>query len=166
MKPWQILDDVTDAVLAASLAAVSVIITINVIMRYVFNASLSWSTELSGGLLVWITFLGAYRCSREQTHLSISLLSEHCSPRTRHRVAIARSLIQCAFFVMLGYLSLRVTQLVGGSHMQTIEWPVGIWFSGICVGFFLLTLSEARDLVTLIKQRPTPPNDQASRLDI
>lgn len=153
MTIWKTLDGLTDALLAVTLAVVSVLITTNVVLRYVFNTSLMWSTEISGGLLVWITFLGAFRCSRRQSHLVVDLLTEHCSDRARYRLAIVRSVIQGASFLILAYLSLRVTQLVGSSSMQTLDWPVGIWFVGIFLGFVLLTLSEARDLVALFRQK-------------
>lgn len=151
MSIWKALDAVTDVVLGVTLAAVSVIITVNVILRFIFNTSLMWSTEISGGLLVWITFLGAYRCSRERSHLVVDFLTEHCSSRYRHRLAMLRSVIQGLSFAILAYLSFCVTQIVGSGRMQTIDWPVGIWFAGICLGFILLTLSESHDLVKLLR---------------
>jgi len=153
MRIWKALDTTVDTVLAVALAVVSLVITTNVILRFAFDTSLMWSGEISGGLLVWITFLGAYRCSRERSHLVIDLFTERCSAVFRNRMAILRSVIQAISFALLAYLSFRVTQLVGASRMQTIDWPVGIWFSAIFVGFVLLTLSEAHDLVKLIFQR-------------
>lgn len=153
MRIWKALDAAVDIVLAATLAVVSLVITTNVILRFAFDTSLMWSGEISGGLLVWITFLGAYRCSRERSHLVIDLFTEHCSAVGRSRLVILRSVIQAISFALLAYLSLRVTQLVGASRMQTVDWPVGIWFSAIFIGFVLLTFSEIHDLVRQIFQR-------------
>ena len=46
-------------VLIVLLAAMSVIIFVNVVMRYTTHESLEWAEEVSRHMMIWLTFLGA-----------------------------------------------------------------------------------------------------------
>ncbi len=55
------------------LAMVSIIF-LQVLARYLFSNSLSWSEELGRFLFVWMTFLGAALALREKMHVALDLL--------------------------------------------------------------------------------------------
>ena len=57
-KLLKILDEHAEDVLAVILmSAATLIIVIQVIMRYLFKNSLSWSEEMARYLFVWMTFI-------------------------------------------------------------------------------------------------------------
>ena len=49
-------------------AAIAVIVIASVIMRYVFNNSISWSEDAAKFLMVWLAFLGAPLGFRHGAH--------------------------------------------------------------------------------------------------
>lgn len=55
-------------------AAIAVIVIASVIMRYVFNNSISWSEDAAKFLMVWLAFLGAPLGFRHGAHVAIELL--------------------------------------------------------------------------------------------
>lgn len=47
---------------------------VQITLRYVFNAPLEWPEELSGVLVIWLTFLGAITLVRRGQHARVELL--------------------------------------------------------------------------------------------
>ena len=60
--------------MAASLAAMVVLVFTNVVLRYAFNSGIAVSEELSRWLFVWLTFLGAIVALHERAHLGTDTL--------------------------------------------------------------------------------------------
>lgn len=63
---------VTEVLLAVLCMAVAVVLCVQAVCRYVFNASLPWPDELAQVLLVWLTFLGGAAAWRRGTHLGLA----------------------------------------------------------------------------------------------
>ena len=72
------IDDLTakaeDTLVAYLHGAISVMVILAVILRYVFNNPLTWGEELIVALLTWIVFLGAAAAIRSQICISASML--------------------------------------------------------------------------------------------
>jgi TRAP-type transport system small permease protein len=70
-----------DALLAALLFGMVVMVFGNVFLRYLFNSGIDISEELSRFFFVWLTFIGAIVALKEGTHLGmdnvVSRLSRH-----------------------------------------------------------------------------------------
>lgn len=60
--------------IAVSLAAMSLSVLLNVILRYVFNSGLTWSEEVSRYFFVWLVFLGAVSALKDKMHLGVDLV--------------------------------------------------------------------------------------------
>lgn len=73
--------------LCVGLAGLMVIVIFaQVIFRYIFENSLSWSEELGRYLFVWITFLGAALGIREKAHVALDALVNALPPAVRKPV--------------------------------------------------------------------------------
>ena len=70
-----------EAIVVALMALMSILIGVQIFMRYVMGASLSWSEELSRYFFVWLTFLGAVLTFRENSHMGIETLVMFLSRR-------------------------------------------------------------------------------------
>jgi TRAP-type C4-dicarboxylate transport system permease small subunit len=73
-KIAKVMDKLEDTCLIAMFAAMVGIIFFQVIMRYVFNNSLSWSEELGKFLFVWISWLGISIGHRRKEHIKITMV--------------------------------------------------------------------------------------------
>ena len=60
--------------IAFSLAAMSLAVFGNVVLRYVFNSGLTWSEEMSRFLFVWMVFLGAIAALKDKMHLGVDIV--------------------------------------------------------------------------------------------
>lgn len=68
------------ALMAVALMIMVVLVFGNVVLRYVFNSSITVSEEVSRWLFVWITFMGAVIALREHSHLGTDALVSRLPP--------------------------------------------------------------------------------------
>ncbi|MFS0824633.1 TRAP transporter small permease [Bacillus sp. 1P02SD] len=57
-----------------SLASMAILVFGNVILRYIFNSGITWSEEMSRFLFVWLVFLGAIACLKDNMHLGVDVV--------------------------------------------------------------------------------------------
>ena len=62
--------------LAALLAFITAGVSIQVVLRYVFDTSFLWGEELSLFAFIWCVYLGAAICSLRRTHFAFDLFAE------------------------------------------------------------------------------------------
>jgi TRAP-type C4-dicarboxylate transport system permease small subunit len=67
----EIVNRVLEKMLIAGFAVMTGIIFLQIIFRYVFAASLSWSEEVARYLFVWLTFLGASVVAKSRSHITV-----------------------------------------------------------------------------------------------
>jgi TRAP-type C4-dicarboxylate transport system permease small subunit len=77
----RLLEGLVRAALATLLAAASLAILVQVFLRYVLAAPLSWAEEFAVLVFAWIIFLGAALVQASDSHLSIDLLRHAAGPR-------------------------------------------------------------------------------------
>jgi len=74
---------------------------LQVVMRYVFNAPLTWPEEISSMLLIWLTFLGAAAVARRNVHLRVELLEELAGERAIRALYLVFDVVILAFLIYL-----------------------------------------------------------------
>lgn len=97
----------------ALLAAIVLVLILQVFSRYVLNQSLSWSDEAAGLLLVWLMFLGAPAMLKRQSHMEIFLFGG--LGRLQQRGLRILSELACGLFygiVLVGSLDLVASMRV------------------------------------------------------
>lgn len=77
-----------DALLAALLLGMVLMVFGNVVLRYAFNSGILVSEELSRYFFIWLTFIGAVSVMRRNGHLGMDGVVQRLGPRGR-RVALA-----------------------------------------------------------------------------
>lgn len=68
------------ALMAVALMFMVALVFGNVVLRYIFNSSITVSEEVSRWLFVWITFMGAVVALREHKHLGTDALVSRLPP--------------------------------------------------------------------------------------
>lgn len=89
-----------DYLIAVLFGATLVVITAQIVWRYVFNDSLTWTEELARYLFVWITFVGAALAIRDGTHIRVALVIDRLPARVRRWLDVAQ-LVLVVFFLCL-----------------------------------------------------------------
>jgi C4-dicarboxylate transporter, DctQ subunit len=125
------------------------VVTYDVCERYIANKSLSWTTEIMGYLLVYVTFLGApWVLSIEGGHVSIDVVTKRLGLRTQLMIKQITSMmggIGCvivAWFAGLNTWSLYLSKY----YLETsLEIPIFHLHAVIAFGSLLLVVQFIRN---------------------
>jgi C4-dicarboxylate transporter DctQ subunit len=132
---------------AALLITVMLATTVKVIFRYGFHEGLFGIDQISGTLLLYITFLGAAWVLRREEHVSIDLLVSVLDMQTRRRLQIFGSILGaaiCFCLVLFGTLEVLNSLQKGIRIPAEIEIPRAINLVVIPFGSLLLGLQFLR----------------------
>jgi TRAP-type transport system small permease protein len=121
------VDRLARRVIVAASAAMILIVTLQVVLRYGFNASIDWSEEISRLLFVWCMFLAIPLGIREGAHVGIELLVAHLAPAARARLAKACALGGAAMMVVVFWQAISVAALTWDEMMQSVNLSTN-WF--------------------------------------
>ena len=80
------------------LAAMAVIIFVNVALRYLTNQSIEWAEEVSRHMMIWLTFLGAGPVLRYGGHIAIENLQDALPRSLAIAIRVFVALLLFAFF--------------------------------------------------------------------
>ncbi len=87
----KITENMENYIMSIGLLSISVIVFVNVIARYFFNTSFSWSEELARYIIVWVSFLGVSSCARFDAHVKVDLLPNLLKGKARFQCILCRT---------------------------------------------------------------------------
>jgi TRAP-type C4-dicarboxylate transport system permease small subunit len=121
------VDRVAGWAITAAGGVMIAVVTLQVLLRYVFNTSTDWSDELSRLLFVWCMFLAIPLGIREGAHVGIELLVTHIPAAPRRQLARACALAAAAMMVAVFWQAAKVGWLTWDEMLQTL--PISAnWF--------------------------------------
>ena len=134
---------VTRASIALSAALMLAAITYQVVMRYVFGDTPSWSEELAVLLFSWSVLGGLALGVQEGWHVRLTLLPDLLPARLRAWTERLTELTTAALGVFLAWSGWRFLDLTPGSVSAAIGYPIEILnvlapISGVLVALFAL----------------------------
>jgi TRAP-type C4-dicarboxylate transport system permease small subunit len=123
-------------------------VTVEVAMRYLFNAPLAGHLEASQLLIAPAVFLALSWVQARRGHVGMDLLHARLSPRARAAVDIATGTVALVAFAVLGWFSWLSTQLAWQMEDVTPTAYLPTWWSKLAVpvGVALLCVRLAMQL--------------------
>jgi TRAP-type C4-dicarboxylate transport system permease small subunit len=89
------------------LAAMSLIIFTNVVLRYATNQSIEWAEEVARHMMIWLTFIGCGPVLRYGGHIAIDNLQDSLPPRAAQALRVLIVLLVTAFCVFCIWFGLQ-----------------------------------------------------------
>ena len=139
-----------------SILAMTLLVTVDILMRSLLGFSTRVAVEMTGYLLVIAVFFGLAYTLREGSHIRITFLLLRLPARVQAWVELIISIIFLSYTGVLGGVtwswwftsfSLKTTSRTG---LDIVVWPVEIF---IPVGLTLISLLLAYEIVANIKTR-------------
>lgn len=152
-----VLDKLFDGCLAVVnvlMALLIVIVIVDVIMTYFFNAPLKWALEVSEYALAFIAFLGAGWLMREEGHLRFEMVLEKLSQKVRSVLEIIVSIVCLLVSLVIVWFGLEVVMSLyekGALFESVLQWPRWPLIASIPVGFALLAIQLLRRSIQHIR---------------
>ncbi len=143
-----------DIFVAFLLFCIVVVITAQIIWRYVFNNSLSWSEELSRYLFAWLIFVGASLAIKEGAHIKVDLFYNMYGPRAKRTVDLV--LYVLTVFVQGYFLVYSVEFIIKthGTYSTAMQLPMNIAvYPSLAAGCLVSIWFSVRGFVGTLKRR-------------
>lgn len=140
-KVLKLIDDkLEEYFLVVTMIAMVVIIFLQIVMRYVFNNSLSWSEEIARYIFLWQIWVGlsyGVKCSK---HIRVEIIKYYLSSKGKKIVEIIATIIWIAFGIFLFYRAGVVMNKVyaSGQLAPATSLPMWIPYASVFVGVGLM----------------------------
>jgi len=126
--------------LVVTMAAMVLIIFLQIIMRYVFNNSLTWSEEITRYIFLWQIWVGVSFAVKSSKHIRVDIIKDFLSAKGKVIIEMVATVIWLAFGVFLFYRAGIVTSKVytSGQLAPATQIPMWIPYLSVFVGSGLM----------------------------
>ncbi len=130
----------------------------NVVVRYVFDGSLTWASELTAYLFIWSTFFGAAYCFKQDAHISINMLLEKVSSSIAKKLLLLSHTITLIFLSAVAYYGYEYVLFVHELEEMSIDLEAPMWivYLVIPISFLFGVFRVIEKIIEIIK---TPANE-------
>lgn len=129
------------------LAALFLLLFVNVFARSFQLASFAWMDEVVQGLFAWMVFMGAAALWREGAHFRVDWLEKTLSPRyASPLLKLLIALLSLLFLLVLTWYGWLLTERSSAST-PVLNLPIGIFYVSIPVAGALMSIYSLRDVL-------------------
>lgn len=141
----------------ACLAAMSIIICVQVFCRYVLSSSLTWSEEIARYLFVWLSYFATSYGVKESRHICVDAIHAMLSGRHPKAAKIYTMISYIVFLVfaliMIYYGVMVVSHIAGtGQTAAATHIPMQFVYAAPAVGFALCSYRLIQNFVKGVKE--------------
>ena len=139
----------------SALAFTSLLLFVNVLLRYLLLRPIFWAEEVTLYLMVWIVFIGGSIIVRTRGHIAVDVLPLFLSHHKKRRlkvVAAGGSILFClGLFYFSGQHVLRIQG--SGQIMPATQAPMWLAYLAIPVGSVLMAIRMSQALILVLMRR-------------
>ena len=143
------LDNFEGYVCVVMLIAMSIIVFMQVICRFILKSSLPWSEEASRYLLVWVSFLGGAYGVRKGAHLGVEAVLLLLPKKLRGIVellSMVLGVVLCSVILKYG-VDIVITQMNRMQYSPAMRIPMGYIYLAIPVGMVLFIVRYIQNII-------------------
>jgi TRAP-type C4-dicarboxylate transport system permease small subunit len=144
-------DRAFSAINIALMGVMTVMVTVAVILRYVFSISFAWSEEAVAMVFVMSSLFGSVYVARRGDHIAIDFIYGWVSPAVARWLRVAVSLAVIVTMLVIANASLAwigVSMTIETPAMRLPFW----WFYAVLpVAFVLIAIVEAFKIIMILR---------------
>jgi C4-dicarboxylate transporter, DctQ subunit len=131
---------------------------VNVVLRYMFNASLTWAAELTSSLFIWSALFGAAYGFKIGMHLGVTALIQKLPPKIAKWILSGTLVIILAYLICLIFWGYDFVKFNYDMEMVSVDLEVPYWIIYLCVPI-TMAISAYQVLLKLIKTVKVPSSE-------
>ena len=151
------------------LLASTLVLFINVFLRYLFHSSTTWAEEAIRYAIIWVTFIGSSICARKGSHVGIDLFAQAMPPLGKKIVLAAGQFISAIFMALCTVYGWQMFALMlqTGQKSPAMMMPMAVVYFSMPLGFALTTVQfVAAGIKTLRKKPEEMEESDADKIDL
>ncbi len=149
----RIVNSLEESIIAFLLAAMTLLVFVEVVMRFGFGAGIMWAQELTLHLSAWMVLFGVSYGIKVGSHIGVDALVKILPPGTRRfvsAIAVAACLAYTGFFSYGAWIYLKKMHMIG-IELEDMPIPKWIGHSILLIGMILMAIRLAillKDILT------------------
>jgi C4-dicarboxylate transporter, DctQ subunit len=142
MRPHTLLDRAEEAFLALSLAFMTIVTFVQVVLRYAFGSGFVWHLEATTYTFAWLVLIGMSYGVRTNAHIAVDLMTSRLGPRAARAAGLAALVLGLVYSALMIYGSAVFVDrlLTLGNMARDIPLPRWLLVGIMPVAFVLLAL--------------------------
>ncbi|SKA29892.1 TRAP transporter small permease [Consotaella salsifontis] len=151
------------SIVTVILVATSLILVVQVFMRYVLGSPLVWAEELARYLLVWCTMIGTSLAVRESRHIVVDFAPVVFGARSVGLFSVLSHIGVLIFCGVILYYAIPFVERVRalGQLSPTLEIPMWLVYAALPVGAAASALRTLQAMWLLHRGVPVPAGQNA-----
>lgn len=137
------------SLLMCSMAA---LIFVQVVARYVFQDSLTWSEEIGRYIFVWMSFLGMAVAIKAKAHVALDILLKSVQAKTKTALTILNAIFVSCFAVGIIYGGFLLVELGMRQRSAALELPMQVIYSIIPLSGILMLYFTISETIAYLKE--------------
>lgn len=156
MKVLKLIDEKLEECLMVVLTvAMTTLIFIQVIMRYVFQNSPAWTEELSRYLFLWAIWIGASYGVKIKAHVRLTIVTGKLSKGLQDVVNVLVWILWVLFQIFLVVKGFELVRMffTAGQVSTAMHIPMWLAYASVPVGCTLMTLRLLQNAWQAVRER-------------
>lgn len=145
-----ILEKVSNGVLAVIMAGLVLVIFAQVLGRYIFKVAPPWFEESGRFFLIWLSFLASAVLYRHRGHVGVSFLRDMFSFRIRRILVFVSDIAMLVFCGLLTYYGIKLCMLYTTRFAETMYISMSVIYSIFAISFGLMFLFTIENIIKII----------------
>lgn len=148
-------DKFEEVLLVLLLISMTSILGIQIVARYLFQNSLTWSEELVRYLFIWSAFLGVPYCINRGLSLKVVQFVDYLPSKVKKIVFMLDRILMIVFFAMIFVFGILVVRgsFLSGQRSPALGLPMYIVYSSVVVGSGLSIIRLIEKIMLCAKDR-------------
>src|SRR5699024_6716205 len=128
-----------------------VVIFLQVVMRYVFGNSLTWSEEIARYAFIWMIYVGVSYGVKTKKHLGVDAFSMLFKRKGQIIISIIANVFFLVFAIVMAYYGLDIVLRVT-RESAALQLPLGWVYAAPVIGFVLASIRLLQNLSIEVKE--------------
>lgn len=151
-KPLDRLEQIVEIIMIVLVAAFTILVGVQVVSRYVFNSSLTWSEQAARYMFVWLVMLGLPILYRRGEHVGFTMLTETLPSKAELIIKVIIHLLVLVFAVIWIKLAYDYCAQLNGKKFSGLDLPQVYVYSSQIASAVLLGIFTIEQFVVDLLQ--------------
>ena len=156
------LDTAQKYLLAFGMLFTTVLLFVNVVLRYFFSSAIFWAEEVLRYCIVWISFIGTAVCVQDDSHISIDILSASLKPKGKRILKMFLQVAGIAFSVFFFIVSIKFIGQIKATNQVSAtigNMPMYVIYLCMPISFALYFVRSVQMLIKFFREKPEVKED-------
>ena len=140
----------------------TLLLFVNIVLRYAFKSSTTWAEEVIRYAIVWVTFIGCSLCARRGSHVGIDIFAQMLPEKAKRAVLAAGQFASAVFMGFCAYYGYEIFSMVLTLNQKSpaMMMPMAIVYFSMPLGFALSCIRFVQaGFRALVTPTETPADD-------